>query len=153
MKNAIAVGIGGLMLVVAWFFDASTVLEQLDRKPDAAITPTATADAPSDTAITPSDAPEVPPAAAGTTGLLGNGLIAAEVYSKICASCHVAGLAAAPRFGNKKEWARRIAKGLDTLYRSSIDGVPPAMPAKGMCFDCSDDDLKAVVDYMVSHSR
>ena len=38
---------------------------------------------------------------------------------------------------------------MEVLYQSSINGLPPGMPAKGMCFTCSDDELKAIVDYMV----
>ncbi len=70
-------------------------------------------------------------------------------YNKTCATCHNAGIAGAPKFADADQWASRIAKGMDTLYTSSISGMPPGMPAKGMCFSCSDDDLKAIVDYMV----
>lgn len=136
MKNAIAVGIGGLMLSVAWFFLWPAVPEQ--EKPE-----------PMETAQVRSAAKSTPV----QDGLLSNGLVAEEIYLQTCSTCHVAGLAAAPKFGSRKEWASRIAKGLDSLYRSAIEGIPPAMPAKGMCFDCSDDDLKAVVDYMVTHSQ
>ena len=70
-------------------------------------------------------------------------------YKKSCATCHNAGLAGAPKLGDKEQWVTRIEKGIDVLYSNSINGLPPAMPAKGMCFSCSDDDLKALVDYMV----
>jgi cytochrome c5 len=76
-----------------------------------------------------------------------------ETYGKTCAICHAAGLANAPKFGFSEDWAARIAKGRDVLYQSSINGLPPAMPAKGMCFSCSDDDLKALVDYMLENSQ
>jgi cytochrome c5 len=42
---------------------------------------------------------------------------------------------------------------MDVLYASGINGLAPAMPAKGMCFTCSDDDIKAIVDYMVAESK
>ncbi len=70
-------------------------------------------------------------------------------YKKSCATCHNAGVAGAPKFGDAAQWEPRLAKGLDVLYASSINGMPPAMPQKGMCFSCSDDDLRALVDYMV----
>jgi len=70
-------------------------------------------------------------------------------YNKTCATCHNIGIAGAPKFADAAQWESRIAKGMDTLYSSSINGMPPGMPAKGMCFSCSDDDLKAIVDYMV----
>jgi Cytochrome c5 len=41
---------------------------------------------------------------------------------------------------------------MDVLYSSSIKGFN-GMPAKGLCFDCSDDELKAAVDYMVNQSK
>ena len=70
-------------------------------------------------------------------------------YNKSCATCHVAGVAGAPKLGDAVAWEPRLTKGIDVLYSSVINGLPPAMPAKGMCFSCSDDDLRALVDYMV----
>ena len=70
-------------------------------------------------------------------------------YNKTCATCHNAGVAGAPKMDDADAWGPRLAKGMDTLYSSAIIGMPPAMPAKGMCFSCSDDELKALVDYMV----
>jgi len=74
-------------------------------------------------------------------------------YKKTCATCHNAGVAGAPKLGDSALWDPRIAKGMDALYASAINGLPPAMPAKGMCFGCSDDDLKAIVDYMVESAK
>ncbi len=74
-------------------------------------------------------------------------------YNKTCATCHNAGVAGAPKLEDTAAWAPRLEKGMEALYRSAIDGMPPAMPAKGMCFACSDDDLKALVDYMVDTVR
>lgn len=74
-------------------------------------------------------------------------------YNKSCNTCHLAGVAGAPKTGDVAAWEPRIAKGMDTLYSSVINGLPPAMPAKGMCFSCSDDELKELVDYMVSQSQ
>ena len=74
-------------------------------------------------------------------------------YNKTCATCHNIGIAGAPKFADAAQWESRIAKGMDTLYASSISGMPPGMPAKGMCFSCSDDDLKAIVDYMVEATK
>ena len=51
------------------------------------------------------------------------------------------------------QWAPRLEKGMETLYDSGIYGLAPGMPAKGMCFECSDDDIRAVVDYMVAVSQ
>ncbi len=75
-----------------------------------------------------------------------------DVYKKACTTCHAAGIAGAPKLGDVAAWAPRIEKGIDVLYTSAIKGLN-GMPAKGMCFDCSDDELKASVDYMVENSK
>ncbi|MDA0272335.1 MAG: c-type cytochrome [Proteobacteria bacterium] len=74
-------------------------------------------------------------------------------FNKSCATCHNAGVAGAPKFGDAVAWAPRIEKGMDALYSNTINGLPPAMPQKGMCFSCSDDDLRALVDYMVDAAK
>lgn len=78
---------------------------------------------------------------------------AAANYKKTCATCHNIGVAGAPKFGDVAQWQPRIAKGMDVLYASSINGMPPAMPAKGLCFACSDGELIDIVDYMVEAAR
>lgn len=69
-------------------------------------------------------------------------------YNTSCATCHATGAAGAPMLGDVAAWAPRLDKGVDTLVSSVVNGLG-AMPAKGMCFNCSDDDFKALVDYMV----
>ncbi len=73
-------------------------------------------------------------------------------YTEACAVCHTAGIAGAPKLGDKEAWAARIATGMDALYETSLKGKG-AMPAKGGRADISDDDIKAVVDYMVEQSK
>ena len=70
------------------------------------------------------------------------------VYKTACFACHDAGVAGAPKLGDKAAWAPRIAKGNDALYSALQNGLN-AMPPKGTCMNCSDDELKAVLDYMV----
>jgi cytochrome c5 len=74
-------------------------------------------------------------------------------FNKSCATCHNSGVAGAPIFADAAAWAPRLAKGMDTLYASTINGLPPAMPQKGMCFSCSDEELRALVDYMVAAAK
>ena len=88
-------------------------------------------------------------ASAATTVVSAGGASVESNYNKSCATCHNAGVAGAPKLADAAAWAPRLEKGMDTLYASSINGMPPAMPQKGMCFSCSDDDLRALVDYMV----
>jgi len=75
-----------------------------------------------------------------------------QVYQKSCQACHATGVAGAPKLGDKGAWAPRIATGLDALVASSINGKG-IMPPKGGCAGCSDDDIKAAVEYMVSQSK
>ena len=70
-----------------------------------------------------------------------------ERYSRTCAVCHAAGAAGAPKTGVASEWENRMAKGMDTLVNSVKNGMN-AMPPKGMCFDCSEQDYRALIEYM-----
>ena len=70
------------------------------------------------------------------------------IYKTACFVCHDAGVAGAPKLGDAAAWAPRIAKGNDALYSNLKNGLN-AMPPKGTCMNCSDDELKAVLDYMI----
>ena len=74
-----------------------------------------------------------------------------STYTKTCSICHAAGVAGAPKFGDKAAWAPRIVNGVDALA-ASVKSGKGAMPPKGTCMDCSDADLKAAVEYMISQS-
>lgn len=77
-----------------------------------------------------------------------------EVYQGACAACHDTGAAGAPKLGDVAGWADRIAKGMDVLYASGVNGVPgTGMIAKGGCMNCSDEEVNAAVDYMVAGSQ
>ena len=69
------------------------------------------------------------------------------LYTQICQTCHAAGVAGAPKIGDKAAWAPRLAQGIDGLTASAIKGKG-AMPPKGGSTG-SDADIKAVVAYMV----
>lgn len=78
----------------------------------------------------------------------------ATVYQTFCFACHGTGANEAPILEDVEAWAPRIAKGMDALYDSAINGFNNnLMPARGLCMDCSDDDLKAAVDYLVEASQ
>lgn len=69
------------------------------------------------------------------------------VYNASCAGCHGTGAAGAPKVGDKGAWGPRIAQGKATLYKHALGGFK-GMPPKGMCMTCSDDEIKAAVDFM-----
>lgn len=71
-----------------------------------------------------------------------------QVYTSVCASCHAVGVLNAPKFGNKADWAPRVERGIADLVKVAISGVG-AMPPKGTCMDCSDDELKAAIEHMI----
>ncbi len=77
-----------------------------------------------------------------------------DVYNTACMACHSAGIAGAPKVGDQLAWTDRIAKGMDVLYDSGINGVAgTGMVARGGCADCSDDEITLAVDFMVEGSR
>lgn len=75
-----------------------------------------------------------------------------DVYDAKCALCHASGAAGAPKMGDVAVWNERIAKGNDQLYLNAINGIN-GMPAKGLCSDCSDEEITAAVDHMISSSQ
>jgi cytochrome c5 len=79
-----------------------------------------------------------------------------KTYNKICAGCHAAGIAGAPKIGDQKAWKDRIAKGMDTLYHNAIKGFQGSsgvMPPKGGDMSLSDQQVKDAVAYMVQQSK
>ena len=73
------------------------------------------------------------------------------VYNKACVACHAAGVAGAPKLGDKAAWEPRLAQGMDTLLNSSIKGKG-AMPPKGGNMSLSDAEVKSAVEYMLEKS-
>ncbi len=94
----------------------------------------------------PAAAPAAPPKAEGAAA---NGK---STFDTVCTACHTAGVAGAPKFGDKAAWAPRIKAGKDALYASALKGKG-AMPPKGGNPGLSDDAVKAAVDYMVSAAK
>lgn len=75
-----------------------------------------------------------------------------ELFNSVCMACHGAGIAGAPKVGDKAAWKPRIAQGIDVLYASAINGKN-AMPPKGGAANASDADVKAAVDILVSKAK
>lgn len=77
-------------------------------------------------------------------------------YSGTCATCHAAGIAGAPKFGDKAAWKDRIAKGEGALTNHAIKGFQGKtgfMPPKGGNAALADADVKAAVEYMVKKAK
>ena len=75
-----------------------------------------------------------------------------DVFKATCTMCHTAGVAGAPKLGDKAAWAPRVAKGKEALYTSALKGIR-ARPAKGTCGNCTDGEIKKAVDYMMAKAK
>lgn len=74
-----------------------------------------------------------------------------EVYTSKCAGCHATGAAGAPKYGTS-EWADRAAQGMDSLLANAINGIK-AMPPRGLCADCSDEELQGAIQHMLDSAK
>ncbi|WP_232359649.1 c-type cytochrome [Paraneptunicella aestuarii] len=75
-----------------------------------------------------------------------------QVYQSSCVGCHASKALGAPLSFSKAEWQPRIdARGLDKLLEHALKGFN-AMPPMGACSDCSEDEIKAAIDYMLEYN-
>jgi cytochrome c5 len=102
------------------------------------------------TALAP---PAAAPAVAATAAA---DLTGEQVYNQACVACHGAGVAGAPKFGDKAAWAPRIAQGMDTMHTHALQGYQGKagyMPPKGGRTDLSDQSVVNGVDYIVAAGK
>lgn len=99
----------------------------------------------------PATAAAVPSTAAPTQAGAADGKGKAT-YDTTCMVCHAAGIAGAPKFGDKVAWAPRIQTGISALYNSALKGKN-VMPPRGGNVSLADGDVKAAVDYMVAQAK
>lgn len=71
-----------------------------------------------------------------------------SIYNTYCMACHGTGAAGAPIKGNSEAWKPHVAKGRATLIKHAISGFN-AMPPRGTCGDCSDEELASTVDFII----
>jgi cytochrome c5 len=77
-------------------------------------------------------------------------------YETACVACHGAGIAGAPKVGDKAAWGPRIAQGKETLYNHALhgfNGKSGVMPPKGGRADWPDDLIKQAVDHIVELNK
>jgi cytochrome c5 len=104
--------------------------------------------APAPAQVAAAPAPAAAPAAAAPAAASDG----KKIYDTTCVACHGAGLAGAPKLGDKAAWAPRLAAGMPAVYEIALKGKG-AMPPKGGNLSLSDADVKAAVDYMVNASK
>ncbi|APV49226.1 hypothetical protein BWI17_05740 [Betaproteobacteria bacterium GR16-43] len=171
VKLAIGVGIGaiglvvGIILLVQFAIGAyasrssqgdpamtdAAVVKRIAPVAKMAVDPNAKAPEPAKAAVAPAmvAVATIPPAAAAKAGGAADGK---KVYDATCVACHGAGIAGAPKFGDKAAWAPHIKLGVPHLYEIALKGKG-AMPAKGGNASLADADVKAAVDYMVNAAK
>ncbi|MQB14572.1 cytochrome c5 family protein [Pseudomonas lactis] len=69
------------------------------------------------------------------------------VFNRSCTMCHSGQLPMAPKKGDKVAWKQRLEQGNDVLVKHVTEGFN-AMPARGLCMNCTAEDYKAVIDWM-----
>ena len=74
-----------------------------------------------------------------------------QLYQGACLACHSTGAAGAPKIGDAAAWKARLAKGLDSLVTSAINGIGAMPPRGGSQFN--DDQIRATVEYILSESK
>jgi len=113
-----------------------------------------TASAPGAAAAAPAAAT---PAAASAGAAPASAVLSGEqVYSSTCIACHGAGVAGAPKFGDKAAWSARIAEGPAVLHKHALEGFQGkagVMPPKGGRVDLPDQSILNAVDYMVKAAK
>jgi cytochrome c5 len=75
-----------------------------------------------------------------------------EAFTQVCSACHGAGIAGAPKAGDKAAWGPRVAKGKEVLYQHAVQGFQGSsgfMPAKGGRADLPDEVVHQAVDHML----
>lgn len=71
-----------------------------------------------------------------------------QVFNAVCTACHTPGAMGAPKYGNKADWAPRIAQGYKTLIDHALHGYKGKMPARGGDPDLTDLEVERAVAYM-----
>ena len=168
VKLAIGVAVGAIALVVGIILLAKFAINAYgarDLKDDPSmkaeavaqrISPVAKVAVDPNAPAAPAPAPAAPaaPAAAPAATLVAAaaGGTGAKTYDAVCAMCHNAGVAGAPKAGDAAAWKQRLAQGKETLYASAIKGKG-AMPPKGGNPAIADADVRAAVDHLLATAR
>ena len=77
------------------------------------------------------------------------------VYGQVCKTCHDAGLAGAPKIGDKSAWGPRVAQGQSTVTQHAVNGFQGktgVMPPKGGTADLTDTEVGRAVVYMANQA-
>ncbi len=74
------------------------------------------------------------------------------IFKEHCKKCHTGGIggffSGAPDIDDQEDWEERAPRGLDKLTSSTIAGTDD-MDARGECTECTDEDIRAAVEYIL----
>lgn len=88
-------------------------------------------------------------AQAAGTAAAGGAKSGEDVYNSACVACHASGVLGAPKLHVAADWQPRLdERGLDGVWQNALNGIN-AMPPRGTCASCSDDEIKAAIEYMI----
>lgn len=88
-----------------------------------------------------------PEQAAAVAAAFDGSLDAEMLYTRVCSACHTAAVLGAPKPGSP-EMAQRAEQGMETMMQNAVNGLN-AMPARGGRPDLSDEQVQAVIEYML----
>lgn len=72
-----------------------------------------------------------------------------QIYDQACVACHTAGVLGAPKLQVAADWKPRLdEKGFDQVWKNAVNGIN-AMPPMGTCGDCTEEDIKIAIEYMI----
>jgi len=74
-----------------------------------------------------------------------------EIVKAVCATCHQAGVANAPKLGDRKAWAEHIKHGLKDMVATAIKGKG-AMPPKGGDASLTEEEITRAVVFMANQA-
>ncbi len=110
----------------------------------------------SPTGVSIAAAPPAQPTAGTSATPAGSAEAGQSIFASTCVACHGAGVAGAPKLGDKADWGPRVAQGKDVLYQHALAGYTGkkgVMPPKGGNAGLADADVRSAVDYLVAQAR
>ncbi|MBR7887536.1 cytochrome c5 family protein [Marinomonas sp. A79] len=75
-----------------------------------------------------------------------------KIFYTYCVACHMSGVAGAPKLGSRADWQPHVDKSMETLLKNSISGIK-AMPPRGMCSNCTDEEMQSTIQFMIDSTK
>ena len=76
-----------------------------------------------------------------------------KIYHNECSDCHDGGfwgwLSGAPSIKEQSEWTQYLKKDFEEILQAAIKGTEDGMDPKGGCDECTDEEIRQSVEYML----